>query len=769
MKFRLRFSLNTATSGMLVWFPLFALHLCAQQQTSPHIGYVYPAGGRPGATFEVVVGGQLLTGPTNVFIGEGVQGRVVDYNRPLNPNQFNALRDEFRELQEKKRASRTRGSTNAWSSTNEQRMAEIRKVVLKSAPNRQGHPAIAETVTVEITISTGAKPGDRELRLLSANGLSNPLKFRIDQLPESGHAPAKAANPDLDRFRRQLGERISPSPAKSELRVTLPATVNGQIMPGESDRIRFTARQGQSIVASVRARDLIPYVADAVPGWFQAALSLSDANGRELAYDDDYRFHADPVIQFVIPRDGEYCVEIRDALYRGREDFVYRLSIGELPFLTSLFPLGAPCGTSTTVQLMGWNLPTNRWTATAENAETATRLVAIARPELISNALPFARDALPERMEKEPNDAAAMAMNVELPLIVNGRIERAGDRDHFQFHGRAGEEIVIEVLARRLESPLDSTIQLIDASATVIADNDDFEDKGSGLNTHHADSYLRVRLPADGAYQVVLADAQNHGGLEYGYRLRISPPRPDFALRVTPSSLNASGSAIVPMTIYAIRKDGFTNEIQLRLASPLEGFQLSGARVPAGQDKINLTLTLPAWRAPRSLNLSLEGQASIHGQPIVRPVVPAEDLMQAFAYRHLVPVQELKLAFLPRPAGRGSGAVKILSDVPLKIPAGRSAHVKIAFPSAVVPENLQVELSEPPEGITIEKTFILRDGAQIQFQCDGRKAQPGVEGNLILKAYAMRASATPRVAAGTARRRVPLGTLPAIPFEIVDY
>ena len=30
------------------------------QQNSPHIGYVYPAGGQAGTTFEVIAGGQFL-------------------------------------------------------------------------------------------------------------------------------------------------------------------------------------------------------------------------------------------------------------------------------------------------------------------------------------------------------------------------------------------------------------------------------------------------------------------------------------------------------------------------------------------------------------------------------------------------------------------------------------------------------------------------------------------------------------------------------------
>ena len=37
-------------------------------------------------------------------------------------------------------------------------------------------------------------------------------------------------------------------------------------------------------------------------------------------------------------------IEINDAIYRGREDFVYRITIGELPFVTSIFPLGGPAG-----------------------------------------------------------------------------------------------------------------------------------------------------------------------------------------------------------------------------------------------------------------------------------------------------------------------------------------------------------------------------------------------------------------------------------------
>ena len=157
---------------------------------------------------------------------------------------------------------------------------------------------------------------------------------------------------------------------------------------------------------------------------------------------------------------------------------------------------------------------------------------------LASNQVPFAVDALPECMEVEPNNDRASAQKITLPIIINGRIDAPGDWDVFSFEGRGGEEIVTEVYARRLDSPLDSVLRLTDAAGRQIAFNDDYMDKGNGLDTHHADSRISIKLPADGTYFVHLGDVQQRGGPSYGYRLRVSAPQPDFALRVVPSSIN---------------------------------------------------------------------------------------------------------------------------------------------------------------------------------------------------------------------------------------
>ena len=126
-----------------------------------------------------------------------------------------------------------------------------------------------------------------------------------------------------------------------------------------------------------------------MPGWFQATLALYDAKGNEIAYDDDFHFDPDPVLHCEIPADGQYVVEIKDAVYRGREDFVYRITIGELPYITGIFPLGGQTGSQTTVELQGWNLPTTSVTVDNRDKSPGVYFVPVGRENEVSNAVPF--------------------------------------------------------------------------------------------------------------------------------------------------------------------------------------------------------------------------------------------------------------------------------------------------------------------------------------------------------------------------------------------
>lgn len=744
-------------------------------QNTPRIGYVYPAGGGRGTSFTVTVGGQYLAAADHAVIsGDDVQLEVLGHTRPLTQKEFNDLREKLRELQQRKASSmRTRlrsfarqrpagGTNTVWTAADEKMLNEIRYKLVELAPNRQANPAIAEKVTLRITIPEAAQPGERELRLAGPTGLSNPLKFQVGALAEFTE-PARRVTPEnLPAQFRRAAEAAAVKP-RPDMNVSLPVVVNGQIMPGEVDRYRFHARQGTKLVIAASARSLIPYLADAVPGWFQATLALYDAKGNELAYDDDFRFNPDPVLYYEIPRDGDYVVEIKDSIYRGREDFVYRISLGEQPFITGIFPLGGCVGTKTRVQLQGWNLPETE--LTLDPKQTGLLAVSVGEGNRRSNQMLFAVDDLPEWVEQEPNNAVNGAQEVGVPVIINGRINPPGDLDVFRFKGRAGDSIVVAVSARGLNSPLDSVVRLTDAAGRVVAINDDCEDKGAGLTTHHADSRLQVVLPADGTYFVHLADTQRQGGPDYAYRLRLSAPRPDFELRLVPSSLSVRGGGAVPLTVYALRKEGFTNDIFLRLQDAPRGFAIAGSCLPAGQEKVQVTLSAPPRPTDEPVSLRLEGTARVGGREIVRPAVPAEDMMQAFFYRHLVPSQELLVTVSGRWMNRGGA--RIVGGTPVRIPAGGTAQVQVNGVNAGMGAvRLQLELNDPPDGLAIEKVSPSTGGADIVLSADAAKLKPGLRGNLVFQAYASRGGDAGK-GKQTNQRRALVGTLPAVPFEIV--
>jgi hypothetical protein len=731
---------------------LFLVSTAPSQQNAPHIGFVYPAGGRLGDTLEVEVFGQFLDNVRVASIsGGGIEAKVIELDKPLPATRITELRDQIQELQKK-------GNDAAV-------LREIESVreQIATSLNRNANPAISQKVRLQVELAPDAETGIRELRLRTPLGLSNPLVFCVGQLPEFYEKNPKVSADEVTSIRLPVvvNGRLIPG---SFGRYRLQVRQQQSYLPGDVDRYRFTARKGQHLVAVVSARELIPYLADAVPGWLQAVLTLYDASGNEVAYNDDFRFHPDSVLYYEIPQGGEYVIEIRDALYRGREDFVYRIAIGELPFLTSIFPLGGRAGTRIKLEVSGWNLPWNNLMIDAVKKMPGIYSVTSGKKGIESNSPAYLIDNLPECFEKEPNNSAKKAQKIKQPIIVNGRIDQPGEPDVFSFKGRAGDTIVAEVYARRLESPLDSVIRLTDSKGRQLEFSDDHEDKESGLETHHADSYIYAKLPANGAYYVSLGDAQRKGGPEYGYRLRISAPQPDFELRVAPSAINALVGPNVPITVYALRKDGFSGEIVLALDGAPKGLTLTGKTVPAGQDKVQLTLTVPPALQKEPTSFILEGRANIQGHEIVKYAVPSDDMTQAFAYRHLVPAKVLKVSTTGR--GPGQSALKILNDLPLKILSGGSLRVRITVPSLGLLEKIQFELIDPPEGISITESSLTGQGAEFVLQGDAAKAKPGLSGNLIVSISGERPPQAKDNPAPARRQRTLLGTLPAIPFIV---
>jgi hypothetical protein len=96
----------------------------------------------------------------------------------------------------------------------------------------------------------------------------------------------------------------------------------------------------------------------------------------------------------------------------------------------------------------------------------------------------------------------------------------------------------------------------------------------------------------------------------------VSYPQPDFELRLTPSGINARSGASIPVTVHAIRRDGFTGEIAVKLKDAPAGFVLEGAVIPAGQDRVRITLTIPIMHLEGPHKLTFEGHAAIAARDV---------------------------------------------------------------------------------------------------------------------------------------------------------
>jgi hypothetical protein len=101
--------------------------------------------------------------------------------------------------------------------------------------------------------------------------------------------------------------------------LTLPQVVEGVISQTQDvDVFRVEGKAGQSLSAEV--------LASRFGSMLDSTLTLYDADGRQLAWDDDSAGH-DSTLKFVLPRDGVYYLGLIDAHDSGSALHVYRLRV----------------------------------------------------------------------------------------------------------------------------------------------------------------------------------------------------------------------------------------------------------------------------------------------------------------------------------------------------------------------------------------------------------------------------------------------------------
>ena len=547
---------------------------------------------------------------------------------------------------------------------------------------------------LEITVGKNVVPGLVSLTFKTSAGMAS-INFIVDRHP----AVTDAASIDSARKGRT---------------VTLPTTLAGTLdRAGQADYFRFEAKAGQEIGAQI--------LTATVGSKLEPVLELADADGRVLAESTN------GLVAFTCPKAGTYAIGVHDKDYRGGVDMFYRLNVGDIPVIASVFPMGVQRGTSATINLIGANLAKKQV------------MVTIPADAVIGSKIPVQLDngAATER-ERALGDASVLVgdfpevnvrqaeATVTTPGTANGVINQPGQSHAVRFSARKGQRLLLEVNARRAGSPLDPAIELFDAKGkpvgratlrcttrTVVVFRDhDSAQGGIRIETwndlamddyvylgnellrikqlplnpdadcsfyavdgqrigfldttpgHHPagepiykvemhppgstfspnglpvfsvnyrnddggpgygkDSRITFDPPADGEYTIRISDARNEGGPNFGYRLTVRPPRPDFTVSFNSTAPSIWKGGAIPITASVNRMEGFDGRVQIKLENLSPGFEAPATFIEAGEQSTAFAM----YASPQAVNppvtapkLKLVARAMIDGKEVVREAI----------------------------------------------------------------------------------------------------------------------------------------------------
>ncbi len=232
----------------------------------------------------------------------------------------------------------------------------------------------------------------------------------------------------------------------------------------------------------------------------------------------------------------------------------------QVPKLNYVLPTGIVPGQPVNVTLTGEALaqPTGLWTNLPGSVKLASDIdkngtlpgsvtycmelpadsapgvyaVRLATGQGISNVRLLVVDDLPTVVEATDNVSLAKAQQLQFPVAVEGAAKDES-RQYYKFRVEAGQRLSVEVLARRIGSPLDPFVRLLDDRGKELVYSDDDEATG-------ADSRFVHRFEAAGDYYLEIGDVRYYGNAAYRYRLRLG----DFPLATAPFPLGAQSGSV---------------------------------------------------------------------------------------------------------------------------------------------------------------------------------------------------------------------------------
>jgi hypothetical protein len=552
------------------------------------------------------------------------------------------------------------------------------------------------------TVANDAAPGIYLFRIVSPTGLSNVGKWVVGR--------------DLP-----MDEDKEPNNTFAQAQsVSLPVTISGRIQEvGDQDIFACDLEAGKTFVAEVTAA-----VADSP---LDSLLLLHDANGRELASNDNYN-GPDSLLIFPVKKSGRYLLTITSAVGAGDPNSGYLLSLGYLPVLKAIYPASGEHGKPATVQVLGVNLGSEAQTPLQADTNVPVSSVPFrvkthygepppGAMEVLgphdsgwSNPRPWIISDLPTITPPSPGHDRLHATLLPAPGAANGRFFRTDGKpgevlDFYKFHAQAGKRYIIEVQCAAIGSLADPILTLYDNAGKQLDENDDADGP---------DSRLERTFDTAGDFILRVKEVKSFTGPDLVYRLvlRDAPP-PGFSLATETRERAVGRGDSVPFEVNVTR-DRWDGPVTLRIADLPKGVTASECVVPAGVGQGLLVLTADKDASLGAFPLHIVGTARVNGQPYQRTLDTANDWIWRGGERTTSPIPASMLQF----AVAQSFEIAPHADVKeLSLPRGQSAKIKVRVEKRVAYNKpIKLNMLGLPEGVDAPEVTLPADKQEMEVE-----------------------------------------------------
>ncbi len=294
--------------------------------------------------------------------------------------------------------------------------------------------------------------------------------------------------------------------------IPMNVTVNGVIQSEDVDYFVVDAKKGQRISAEIEGMRLGVTM-------FDPYIAILDSKRFELiTADDTPLLKQDAAASILAPANGKYYVQVRETSYGGDGNCYYRLHVGNFPRPIAVYPAGGKMGDQVEVRFLGDPTGDIVKKVKLPNQQIANyELVPEDKTGTAPSGIPFRLSDHGNVLEKEPNNSIKEATPAELPLALNGILDKPGDIDFFRFKAKKGQTYEVECYGRRIRSAIDPVMVLYNGAGQGITSNDD---------SRGPDPYFRFTVPADGDYCLSITDHLQRGGPGFVYRVEFQPVEP---------------------------------------------------------------------------------------------------------------------------------------------------------------------------------------------------------------------------------------------------